>query len=110
MRDPPPLDDSLVALLRHHGFRPWSLDHWVFETEVKSSRYVTLQIEESSAGRTYIFQVEEWRGGEGYEEDFRIRSLAEAEAAVVEWARWASEPFVMTRPSWWQKLWSPSSR
>ncbi|MEZ4426801.1 MAG: hypothetical protein R3A51_03810 [Nannocystaceae bacterium] len=101
MREPS-LDPALVAALAEHGLVARGRGLWELVTEVETHRYLSLRVSEAGGGLVYTLSVEEWRGGEGYEEDvLKTMSVAEVEAALSRWSAWAAEPFRMTR---WRRL------
>ncbi|HVH99491.1 MAG TPA: hypothetical protein VM869_12305 [Enhygromyxa sp.] len=100
-----PVPDELRALLEHSGFEPHG--KWAYAGEhgeqwqlapVATARYVYFRTHAEVQGGLYSIYVEEWRGGEGYEDEEFRGSLSEAIAAIPRWVAWASEPFE-PRPS-----------
>lgn len=102
--------DQLLDVLTRSGFEPDG--EWTFAGEhcqqwqlapQGTARYVYFRTHAQSQGELYSIYVEEWRGGEGYEDEEFRGNLSEALAAIPRWAAWASEPFVPT-PSLWQRV------
>lgn len=94
------MDDRVVAQLTASGFERSDDATWVLDG--KQSRWVYVRSTEN--GTVFLIDVEEWRGGEGYEEtELRTSSTSELLEAIPRWAAWAREPFA--RPvTWWQRL------
>jgi hypothetical protein len=94
------VSDELLDLLKRSGFEPHG--EWRFADEHgeqwqlaprDTARYVYFRTHAQAQGDLYSIYVEEWRGGEGYEdEEFRGNS-SEALAQIPGWVAWASEPF-----------------
>lgn len=103
-------DDELLGLLRSTGFT-FNGTHREDGDEVatwecsppETRRHVYFKVH-GTADRTYSIYVEEWRGGEGYEdEEFRSARASEALAAIERWVAWAREPFVESQ-TWWARF------
>jgi hypothetical protein len=94
------IPDELLDLLKRSGFEPHG--EWTFAGEYgeqwqlaprDTARYVYFRTHVEAQGDLYSLYVEEWRGGEGYEnEEFR-GNLREALVQIPVWVAWASEPF-----------------
>jgi hypothetical protein len=92
--------DELLDLLKHSGFEPhgeWTYagehgEQWRLAPQA-TARYVYFRIHANPQEGLYSLYVEEWRGGEGYEDEEFRGNLSEALAAIPGWAAWASEPF-----------------
>jgi hypothetical protein len=91
--------DELLDLLKRSGFEPHG--EWTFADEHGeqwllaprgTARYVHVRTHAEAQGR-YSIYVEEWRGGEGYEDEEFRGNLSEALAAIPGWVAWANEPF-----------------
>jgi hypothetical protein len=93
--------DELLDLLKRSGFEAqgqWTFpggehgEQWQLGFRA-TARYVYFRAHAQAQEDLYSIYVEEWRGGEGYEdEEFRGNS-SEALAAIPRWAAWAREPF-----------------
>ena len=58
-------------------------------------RSVYVRLRDDGTQCVYSIYVEEFRGGEGYEdEELRTTELSEVLEAIPIWAKWAQEPFV----------------
>jgi hypothetical protein len=94
------IPDELLDLLKRSGFEPrdeWTLagehgEQWELARR-DTARYVYFRIHAQARGGPYSIYVEEWRGGEGYEDEEFRGDLGEALAAIPAWVAWASEPF-----------------
>ncbi|MCA9657830.1 MAG: hypothetical protein KC486_05760 [Myxococcales bacterium] len=96
------LDESLVATLREHGFVQRSPTRWEFVAAVETHRWLVFDVVVDPRGLAYTLEAEEWRGGEGFEDEvLRTPSIDQAKRAIARWAAWASEEFVMTT---WRRL------
>lgn len=94
------IPDELLAALQGSGFEPCG--EWTFAGEhgeqwqlapAGTARYVYFRAHADGAD-LYSIYVEEWRGGEGYEDEEFRGGVGEALAAIPRWAAWAREPFV----------------
>jgi len=101
--------DDLLELLERSGFEPNG--EWTFAGEhgrewqlapPGTARYVYFRVHADPQRGLYSIYVEEWRGGEGYEDEEFRGDLGEALAAIPRWAAWAREPFT-PEPSLWQR-------
>jgi hypothetical protein len=102
--------DELLDLLQRSGFEPDG--EWRFADEHgeqwqlglrETARYVYFRTHVQAQG-LYSIYVEEWRGGEGYEDEEFRGDLSEAVAAIPRWAAWANEPFEPEPPSMFERL------
>jgi hypothetical protein len=102
--------DELLDLLKRSGFEPYG--EWRFGGEHgeqwhlgfrATARYVYVRTHAEVQGDLYSVYVEEWRGGEGYEDEEFRGNLSEALAQIPHWVAWANEPFV-PEPSTWERL------
>jgi hypothetical protein len=97
--------DELLDLLQRSGFEPHG--EWKHGQEWQlaprgTARYVYFRTHPEARG-LYSIYVEEWRGGEGYEDEEFRGDLSEALAAIPSWVAWASEPFE-PEPSIWERF------
>lgn len=96
------MTEAVIRLLETTGFYSNEPDRWWLSPEPRTHRYLIFWIERDGELPVFCLSVEEWRGGEGYEDTvFRSESQSETLAAIEHWVAWAREPFVRTR---WQKL------
>jgi hypothetical protein len=101
--------DQLLDLLTRSGFEPngeWTFggehgEEWQLAPR-GTARYVYFRTHTEAQG-LYSIYVEEWRGGEGYEDEEFRGDLSEALGAVPGWVAWASEPFE-PEPSPWERF------
>jgi hypothetical protein len=91
--------DELLDLLKRSGFEPHG--EWAYAGEhgeqwqlgpPGTARYVYFRTHAQAQGLVSIY-VEEWRGGEGYEDEEFRGDLSEALAQIPHWVAWANEPF-----------------
>jgi hypothetical protein len=103
--------DELLELLERSGFErqgEWTFpggehgEQWQLGFR-ETARYVYFRIHAPAQAGLYSVYVEEWRGGEGYEDEEFRGNLSEALAQIPRWVAWASEPFV-PQPSTWERL------
>jgi hypothetical protein len=103
--------DELLDLLKRSGFEPdgeWTFagehgEQWQLAPKA-TARYVYFRIHAQPQAGLYSIYVEEWRGGEGYEDEEFRGDLSEALAQIPHWAAWASEPFEPDGPSAWERF------
>lgn len=94
------IPDELVDLLKRSGFEPhgeWTFagehgQEWQLASPV-TARYVYFRTHAETQAGLYSIYVQEWRGGEGYEDEEFRGDLSEALAAIPCWVAWAREPF-----------------
>ena len=94
------VSDELLDLLKRSGFEPhgeWTFagergEQWQLAPQA-TARYVYFRTHAEAQAGLYSIYVEEWRGGEGYEDEEFRGDLREALAQIPHWAAWASEPF-----------------
>lgn len=99
--------DELLDLLKRSGFEPhgqWNFagehgEQWHFGLQA-TARYVYFRIHAQPQAGLYSVYVEEWRGGEGYEDEEFRGNLGEALAQIPHWAAWAREPFEPKSSAW----------
>lgn len=104
------IPDELLDLLMRSGFE--AQGDWTFATGERgdqwqlappgTARYVYFRMHADTQG-LYSLYVEEWRGGEGYEDEEFRGNLSEALTAIPNWVAWANEPFEPT-PSKWERF------
>jgi hypothetical protein len=95
------IPDELLDLLKRSGYSPhgeWFFgsergEQWHFSSQ-GTARYVYFRTHAESPAELYSIYVEEWRGGEGYEDEEFRGNRSEALTQIPHWAAWASEPFV----------------
>lgn len=98
---------ELLDLLTRSGFEhsgAWSFagehgEQWCFGLRA-TARYVYFRTHAETQGGLYSVYVEEWRGGEGYEDEEFRGNLSEAIAQIPHWVAWASEPFEPKSSAW----------
>jgi hypothetical protein len=94
------ISDELLDLLKRTGFEPhgdWFFgsehgEQWYFSSP-GTARFVYFRTHAEVQAELYSIYVEEWRGGEGYEDEEFRGNMSEALAQIPHWAAWASEPF-----------------
>ena len=98
-------EDPVIALLRREQYvaadcqgRRHRLD------PVDTARAVIVELRGDAPDIEYVIQLEEFRGGEGYEDEvLRSRRAGEVLVAIGKHTAWAREPFRRPR-TWWQRL------
>ena len=95
--------ETVVAESARLGFTPSEEGTWELRPE-GTGRGVFLRISGIETARRYAIEIEEFRGGEGTEDEvLATTSAPEVVAALTRWAAWAEEPFDRPR-GWWARL------
>ena len=99
---------DVLAQLRRSGFEQLDERRWELRTSSRPGGYTGrgayLTVGGEGPEVVYSIDVEEFRGGEGYEDEVaRTTSPDEAVAEIARWTAWANEPFEPPT-SWWRRL------
>lgn len=96
MTVPSELLDALARTgFEHRGEWLYAGEHGEqWELSVRgTARHVYVRTHAEAQHQLYSIYVEEWRGGEGYEDEEFRGDLSEALAAIPKWVAWGSEPW-----------------